>query len=294
MEALNHEKIIENLVTDKERALYGLTNAQVVGCEFVGPADGESCLKETSNLLIKGCDFKLRYPLWHNSNSQIVDCTMHETCRAPIWYSNNVTYKNLTCNGIKAIRECNNLVIEDCYFNSGEFAWLSQNLKVLNTKVVSEYPFFSITDSTFNRLEMKAKYSFQYCKNLVLENCVLDTKDAFWHGENVIVKNCIVKGEYLAWYSKNLTFIDCEIRGTQPFCYAENLKLINCRLYECDLAFENTTLEADVVTSIDSVKNPIGVIKAPSIGEIIIDEFARGTCQIITEDNNQQKKTASA
>ena len=126
------------------------------------------------------------------------------------------------------------------------------------------------------------------------ENCVLDTKDAFWHGENVIVKNCIVKGEYLAWYSKNLTFIDCEIRGTQPFCYAENLKLINCRLYECDLAFENTTVEADVVTSIDSVKNPIGVIKAPSIGEIIIDEFARGTCQIITVDNNQQKKTASA
>ena len=47
----------------------------------------------------------------------------------------------------------------------------------------------------------KGKYSFQYTKNMTLENCVLDTKDAFWHAEQVTVKNSIIKGEYLAWYS---------------------------------------------------------------------------------------------
>ncbi|MBR2932892.1 MAG: DUF3737 family protein [Clostridia bacterium] len=284
MKDLHYTKTIENLTDDKERALYGVKDAIVSNCHFVGPADGESCLKETSNLLIKDCHFKLRYPLWHNVNSKVVDCTLYDTCRAPIWYCENVVYKNVICDSIKAVRECNNIVIEDCTINSAEFGWLCKNVKVVNTKLVSEYPFLHLTSSSFNRLQMKAKYSFQYCRDLVLEDCVLDTKDAFWHGENVVIKNCVVKGEYLAWYSKNLTFIDCEIRGTQPFCYAENLKLVNCKLYDCDLAFENTTVEADITTSVDSVKNPIGKIKAKSIGEVIVDEFARGTCEIVTEE----------
>ena len=38
--------IIQNRTTDEERALYGLHNAEVVNCEFSGPLDGESALKE--------------------------------------------------------------------------------------------------------------------------------------------------------------------------------------------------------------------------------------------------------
>ena len=52
----------------------------------------------------------------------------------------------------------------------------------------------------------------------------------------------------------------------------------------CDLSFENSEVEATVIGSIDSVKNPVrGFIRADSIGEIIIDEFKRsGTCDIQT------------
>jgi hypothetical protein len=52
----------------------------------------------------------------------------------------------------------------------------------------------------------------------------------------------------------------------------------------CDLSFENSEVEATVIGSIDSVKNPVrGFIHADSIGEIIIDEFKRsGVCEIKT------------
>ena len=52
----------ENLTLDEERALYGLHHAEVRNCTFAGPADGESALKECSELLVSDCDFELRYP----------------------------------------------------------------------------------------------------------------------------------------------------------------------------------------------------------------------------------------
>lgn len=136
---------------------------------------------------------------------------------------------------------------------------------------------------TFENVSLKGKYSFQYIKNCTFENCDFDTKDAFWHGENITVKNCRVKGEYLAWYSKNITFIDCKISGTQPLCYCENLKMINCTMTEADLAFEKSTVEAEITTPVVSIKNPkSGYIKVPSYGELIITEPT--TCEIIKEN----------
>ena len=78
-----------------------------------------------------------------------------------------------------------------------------------------------------------------------------------------------VKGEYLAWYCEDVTFENCTLIGTQPLCYCKNLKLVNCRMVDCDLSFERSTVEADIVGHIDSVKNPYGRVVADSIGEII-------------------------
>ncbi|MDE6027972.1 MAG: DUF3737 family protein, partial [Muribaculaceae bacterium] len=81
-------------------------------------------------------------------------------------------------------------------------------------------------------------------------------------------------GEYLGWHSKNLHLINCKISGTQPLCYCDNLVMENCTMAEdCDLAFEESKLQAEVNSVITSVKNPTsGVIKAKGYGEIILDE----------------------
>ena len=43
-------KIIEKQSFDEERALYGSEDVIVRNCRFDGPADGESALKECSNI----------------------------------------------------------------------------------------------------------------------------------------------------------------------------------------------------------------------------------------------------
>jgi len=276
-------KKIRNEIFDKERSLYGIKDTLIENTKFMGEADGESPLKETNNIQCVDCLFSLRYPLWHNSNSCIINSTFSETCRAPFWYSKNTKFLFDKIIGVKFLRECENITIENSDINSLEFAWKTKGLKITDSKIVSEYPFFNSKDIELDKVDMKGKYSFQYVDNLHITNSNLDTKDAFWHTKNVLIENSIIKGEYLGWYSENLTFVNCKIVGTQPLCYAKNIVFKNCEMEGCDLAFENSTIDIECNSVIDSIKNPIeGKIIAKGINEQIFDEFKKdGKVEII-------------
>lgn len=262
----------ENANYDCERALYGIDNAEIIGCRFEGPADGESALKETSDITVKDCIFKLRYPFWHTTNATVSDIHMTDTCRAAMWYDCNLNITNSYLGGIKALRECKNVSLSGCEVNSTEFGWFCNNVQIKNTKLTSEYQFLKCKGMEIDNLEMNGKYSFQYAEDVVIKNSVLNTKDAFWHCHNITVINSTVRGEYLGWYSENLHLINCKITGTQPLCYAKGLILENCEMTDCDLSFEKSDVKATVIGEITSVKNPYsGYIKADAIGEIITE-----------------------
>ena len=264
---------IENKSFDQERALYHLQHADIRNCVFAGPADGESVLKESSDVSLYGCSFSLRYPLWHASAFAVENTKMDELTRAPIWYAKTGTLRNCDITGVEAVRECSYIRLTDCRIDSTEFGWKYEGIKLLDTSITSEYLFFDSKHITLKNVHMTGKYSFQYVDGLTIEDSVLDTKDAFWHSKNVTVRNSVVKGEYLAWFSENVTFIDCKISGTQPFCYCGNLTLIRCTMEGCDLSFEYSDVNADVIGRIDSVKNPkSGVIMADEVGEIIMGD----------------------
>jgi len=266
-------KVIENQAFDMERALYGSKDMVVRNCSFDGPADGESAFKEGRDIKAEHCFFNLRYPFWHDHGLKITGSEMTELCRAALWYSDHVEITDSKLHGIKALRECSDVMIRNCDIISPEFGWSVRGIQMEDTMAASEYFMMRSEDLTFRGVTFKGKYSFQYIKNATFEDCVLDTKDAFWHGENITVKNSVVKGEYLAWYSKGLTLINCKIIGTQPFCYCKNLKLAGCEMIDTDLAFEKSDVEAVITTKVDSIKNPLsGRIQVPELGELIMDD----------------------
>lgn len=281
--------VIENQQFDEERALYNLQNADVKNCVFAGPADGESVLKESRDVNLTDCTFSLRYPLWHVKKFTMEHSSMDELTRAAIWYASDGVIRSSTLGGIKAVRECERISLEDCHIVSQEFGWKSEGITLTDSDIEAEYLFFDSRNVKLERVNMKGKYSFQYMKNLEITDCVLDTKDAFWHSENVTVRNSVVKGEYLAWFSDGLTLIDCKIIGTQPLCYCKNLKLINCTMEDTDLSFEYSEVEADVKGHVISIKNPkAGIITVDSVGEII-KEAPVMEClgEIVVRGNNE-------
>ena len=274
-------KVIENQTFDMERALYGIRGVQVKNCSFDGPADGESAFKEGKNIEAAHCFFNLRYPFWHDHGLTITDSEMTEACRAALWYSEQVEIMDTKLHGIKALRECSDVVVRNCDIISPEFGWSVRGIRMEDTKAVSEYFMMRSETLTFKNVNFKGKYSFQYIKNATFENCVFDTKDAFWHGENITVRDSVVKGEYLAWYSDGLTLMNCKIMGTQPFCYCKNLKLIDCEMIDTDLAFEKSEVEAVITTKVDSIKNPLsGRIQAAEVGELIMDD-EEAKCEVL-------------
>ena len=264
--------LIENRTMDDERALYGSNGITVRHCRFDGPADGESALKESSDVTVEDSFFNLRYPFWHVHGLSIDSSEMTSLCRAALWYSDNINIKDTKLHGIKALRECHDVSIASSSIISPEFGWSVRGLKMTDTSAESEYFLMRSSDIVFENVTLKGKYSFQYVENVEINNCRFDTKDAFWHAKNVTVKDSVINGEYLAWYSEDLTFINCTIKGTQPLCYCKGLTLINCVMEDCDLAFERSDVNATILSPVISIKNPLsGTITVPSAGEIIRD-----------------------
>ena len=271
-------KEVQGKIFDEERALYGARGLTVKNCRFEGPADGESALKEARRVTVEDTYFALRYPFWHDTDVRILRSEMTASCRAALWYSEDITVRDTKMHGIKALRECRRVKITGCDILSPEFGWSVRDLSVEDSRAEGEYFLLRAERVRLTDVVFSGKYSFQYVKDATLDGCTLHTKDAFWHAKNVTVTDSVLEGEYLGWYSEGLTLVRCKIRGTQPLCYCKNLRLIDCEMTDTDLAFEKSEVEATLTAPIDSIKNPkSGVIRVPSVGEIIGDEkWAKG------------------
>lgn len=278
--------IIENQSLDSERALYGSNGLLVKNCSFDGPADGESALKESSDIQVEDCFFNLRYPFWHNHNLTISRSELTALCRAALWYSEDIHITGTKLHGIKALRECAQVKMLECDIISPEFGWSVQDIEMKNCTAASEYFMMRSSRLHFQNVTLNGKYSFQYIEDSLFENCIFDTKDAFWHAKNIVVRNSTVKGEYLAWYCENVTFEHCKIIGTQPLCYCKGLKLIECEMCDADLCFERSQVEASLTAPVMSIKNPYaGRITLPAVGEIIRDDPAAAGEVLVQEAN---------
>lgn len=267
-------KKFENGTYVGERALFMSKDASFYECTF---KDGESPLKESSNLDISHSHFEWKYPLWYCKDVVVKDSNFLETARSGIWYTHNIYMERCDISAPKTFRRASHIHIKDSKIpNAQETLWGCDEVVLENVYVKGDYLGLNATNVTIDKLHLDGNYCFDGGKNITIKNSVLNSKDSFWNSENVLIENCEIDGEYIAWNSKNLVLKNCRIKSLQGFCYIKGLKLINCELIDCNLIFEYCEdIDIDVATEIDSVKNPIsGVIKSKGIKELIFDDKA--------------------
>ena len=85
------------------------------------------------------CFFNLRYPFWHDHDLIIRQSEMTALCRAALWYSEGVRIEGAKLHGIKALRECRDVTIEDCDVVSPEFGWSTDGIRMKDSRAESEY-----------------------------------------------------------------------------------------------------------------------------------------------------------
>lgn len=266
----NTKEIRQEYLTG-ERALFMGRNLKIYDTTF---ADGESPLKESCNIELYGSMFKWKYPLWYSKNVKLNGCTLFEMARAGIWYTENITLENTVIEAPKNFRRSKNINLKNVtFFNGEETLWQCENVKMENVKSKGDYFAMNSSDMSINNFTLDGNYSFDGGKNIEIHNARMLSKDAFWNSENVTVYDSFISEEYLGWNAKNLTLVNCTVESLQGMCYIDNLVMKNCRLLNTTLAFEYSTVDAEINGKIDSVLNPSGgYIKADYIDNLIIEK----------------------
>ena len=264
-------KILKQGLFTGERALYNSKSLRIYDSTF---ADGESPLKESSDIEIYGSIFKWIYPLWYCKDIKTENSVLLETARSGIWYTENITMTDCVIEAPKTFRRSSGINLKRCNLpHASETMWSCRDIILDEVNTVGDYFGMNSENITADRLVIDGNYAFDGGKNIEIKNSKLISKDAFWNCENVTVYDSVIIGEYLGWNSKNVTFVNCTLESNQGLCYMEGVKLVNCKLLNTDLAFEYSTVDAEVTTEIDSVKNPIsGRIHAEAIREIIMEK----------------------
>ena len=264
-------KLIDGGIYEGERALFQTKDALIKNATF---QNGESPLKESRNIEVTSTTFKRKYPLWYCDNAKVYDVTFEETAKSGIWYTNNSTFENCLVKAPKEFRRCDNVLVKNCEFlDAKETMWKCKNIKLHNVKVNGDYLLMNSENVEVENLNLEGNYFVDGGKNIVVKNSILHSKDAFWNCENVTVIDSTIIGEYFGWNSKNVTLINCHIESNQGFCYMENVKLINCTFKDTTLSFEYSTVDAEINSVIDSVKNPIsGRIVCKGIKDLNTDD----------------------
>lgn len=276
-------KIINGGEFTGERALFCSSDLKINGACF---HSGESPLKESRNIELSACEFKWKYPLWYCRGVVAENTVLRDTARSGIWYTNNITMTDCVIESPKTFRRSSDISLYRVELkNALETMWHCDGVELREVGIRGDYFGFCATNVNADGLDVEGNYIFDGGKNITVRNSRLISKDAFWNCENVLVENCTIVGEYLGWNSKNVTFVNCTIESNQGMCYMDNVTLRGCTLVNTDLCFEYCTVDAEIVSHVDSVKNPTaGRIVAESIGEIILEDDKVDTSKtVITE-----------
>lgn len=268
---MNQAKEYRQALLTGERALFQGQNLKITECIF---ADGESPLKESRDIELYGSMFKWKYPLWYAKNITAKNCTWFEMGRAGVWYTDYISVEDSVIEAPKNFRRCHGVALKNVFFpNAAETLWHCDGVRMEQVTAKGDYFAMNSENMTIKNMTLYGDYSFDGAKNVEIRHSRLLSKDAFWNSENVVVYDSFISGQYLGWNAKNLTLINCTVESLQGMCYIDNLVMKNCRLLNTTLAFEYSTVDADVEGGIDSVMNPSGgVIRADSIGELILEK----------------------
>lgn len=261
---------IDNQVLTGERALFQGHDLLIQDTIFV---DGESPLKESRNIELLNCMFKWKYPLWYAKHIAVKNSTWFEMGRAGVWYTDDISVEDCAIEAPKNFRRCHDVTLRNVSFpNAAETLWNCDGVTLDQVVATGDYFAMNSQNMDIRGLTLYGNYSFDGVQNVTIRHSRLLSKDAFWNSDHVTVYDSFISGEYLGWNAKNLTLINCTVESLQGMCYIDNLVMKNCKLLNTTLAFEYSTVDAEIDSRIDSVMNPTsGIIRADSIGELIME-----------------------
>ena len=133
-------KLIRDQHFEGERPLFECHNLRL---EHVTIGDGESAIKECSDIEADDCHFWGKYPFWHVHGFKINNCQFDAGARSALWYSDNMVMTDTHIDAPKMFREMHDLKMENVVINDAdETFWHCYNIEASNLELHDgTYPF---------------------------------------------------------------------------------------------------------------------------------------------------------
>ncbi|MBO8427009.1 MAG: DUF3737 family protein [Firmicutes bacterium] len=152
--------------------------------------------------------------------------------RYPFWHNTNLKIYDsiLTPNCRAAIWYSNNIYIENSKLHGIKVIRESHNIELNIVDVDSPETGWFSSDIKVKDSKINSEYIFLKSKNLSIDNLDFKGKYSFQYIENSTLSNSKFDTKDAFWHAKNVVIKDSLIVGEYLAWYSENLTLVNCAI----------------------------------------------------------------
>lgn len=200
--------------------------------------------------------------------------------RALFQGANLKIYDSIFADGESPLKESHDIELEGCMFKWKYPFWYAKNITARNCTWfgMARAGVWYTDNITVEDAVIGAPKNFRRCRGVTLRNVNFsNAAETLWSCENVELDHVTAKGDYFAMNSRDMVLRDFKLVGNYSFDGVKNMEIHNARMLTKDafwnIAFEYSTVDAEITGKIDSVMNPSGgVIRADRIDELILEK----------------------
>ena len=163
---------------------------------------------------------------------------------------NNCTFDG-PADGESALKECENIQVENCRFHLRYPFWHDSGLKVIGSELT---PLCRAALWYDNRVEIKNSKlhgikALRECSDVAISGCDICSAEFGWSVRNLQMHHCTAESEYFLMRSENMRLSHVRLKGKYSFQYIKNAVFEDCEFDTKDAFWhaENVTVKNSVI-----------------------------------------------
>ena len=153
--------------------------------------------------------------------------------------------------GESALKECRNVMAENCFFALRYPFWHNEKLHITNTELAESCraPLWYSSEIIIENTKMLGVKALRECKNVAIADCNIKSTEFGWFCNGVKIADTNAEGEYFMLRSSGLDFKGFTLNGKYSFQYITDAVFENC-VFDTKDAFwhaKNVTVRNSVV-----------------------------------------------
>ena len=196
--------------------------------------DQERALYGARGALVRRCRFE--GPA--DGESALKECrdVVVEDCdfllRYPFWHAQDtrITHSRMTETCRAALWYDRDIRLEDCQLGGIKAVRECDSVTLEDCRIVSPEFGWFCRGLTLSRCDLTAEYPFLQTRDLTIDHLEMTGKYSFQYVENGVIRDSHLDTKDAFWHTKNFTVYDSVVKGEYLGWYSENLKLVRCKI----------------------------------------------------------------